>query len=279
MTLPPRPRGPFSSAPGLLVLCVLLVPFTSGIVALHAQEPAMVAVTVRAADTGEPLEGATLNVPALGRGTLTGAAGRAMIGGLPPGALVLEVSRIGYRPARLEVEAAAGRLLEVQVSMEVEPVPLGGVQATAPTERRSRQLELNGFYDRKRSGGGQFRDREHFDRFADRTSQLTHALMDIPGIYLRPNGGMGAGRYIVQSSRGGGRCAAQIFLDGRRLHNFGAGGRPIPPDIDDFLSPHQVEAIEWYQGAAQLPVRFRETSGGPTNASCGVLVIWSRQGR
>ncbi|MBK9977878.1 MAG: hypothetical protein IPP20_08100 [Gemmatimonadetes bacterium] len=37
------------------------------------------------------------------------------------------------------------------------------------------------------------------------------------------------------------------------------------------IPPEQIESIEAYAGASQVPAQFNRTSGG-----CGVLVIWTR---
>jgi hypothetical protein len=40
--------------------------------------------------------------------------------------------------------------------------------------------------------------------------------------------------------------------------------------IDQILSPYEVEAVEVYRGAGEVPAQF-----GPE--SCGAIVIWTRQ--
>ena len=45
--------------------------------------------------------------------------------------------------------------------------------------------------------------------------------------------------------------------------------------IDDFVSLHEVEAIEVYRGASELPGEFHGFRGG---GSCGAVVVWTKRG-
>ena len=45
-----------------------------------------------------------------------------------------------------------------------------------------------------------------------------------------------------------------------------------PPDLSKF-NPLDLEAVEVYRSAAELPIEY-----GGTNAACGVLLLWTRIG-
>ena len=55
-------------------------------------------------------------------------------------------------------------------------------------------------------------------------------------------------------------------------------GMPFPTGIDgvnSYISPEEVEAVEVYTGASELPAQFNATA---YNARCGVILIWTLNG-
>ncbi|RMH14199.1 MAG: hypothetical protein D6701_11515, partial [Gemmatimonadetes bacterium] len=42
----------------------------------------------------------------------------------------------------------------------------------------------------------------------------------------------------------------------------------------DLIRPEDIEAIEVYRGASEVPAEF-----GGSDAGCGAIVIWTRRGR
>jgi vitamin B12 transporter len=75
--------------------------------------------------TGQPVEYATVAVPALKRGAATDERGAFALE-LPPGPTVLEVSQIGYEHARVTITVAEG-MPALRVELHDEPVPLAEV--------------------------------------------------------------------------------------------------------------------------------------------------------
>jgi hypothetical protein len=55
-------------------------------------------------------------------------------------------------------------------------------------------------------------------------------------------------------------------------------GMPFPMTsdgvINSFIGPEEVEAVEVYTGTSQIPPQFNST-----NARCGVVVIWTLNGK
>ena len=49
---------------------------------------------------------------------------------------------------------------------------------------------------------------------------------------------------------------------------------PLIDEIDQFISPMDIEAIEVYRSASEVPARFTTAA-----SNCGVILIWSRRGR
>ncbi|MDP3072801.1 MAG: TonB-dependent receptor [Opitutaceae bacterium] len=76
---------------------------------LRAADNAVIAGTVSNAATGNLLQGARVNVPALGRTVLADETGRYVLSGLPAGTHEIEVSYIGLDTVRIQVVVAPGQ--------------------------------------------------------------------------------------------------------------------------------------------------------------------------
>lgn len=71
-------------------------------------------------------------------------------------------------------------------------------------------------------------------------------------------------------------CPADVFIDGRAVRLYRWKEREgweliVLAGIDEFVVPADVEAVEVYRRASELPARF----GGATEG-CGAVVIWTR---
>jgi hypothetical protein len=86
--------------------------------------------------------------------------------------------------------------------------------------------------------------------------QFTDLLRSVAGVRLVPTSSFG---YEVFFRNG---CVPEIWLDGTKV------GTNV--DIDDFLRPEDLEALEVYRGT-ELPGEFG------TNL-CGAIVAWTRRG-
>jgi hypothetical protein len=59
----------------------------------------------------------------------------------------------------------------------------------------------------------------------------------------------------------GGQCVVDLYIDGQ-----------IVGDNDlEKLRADQFAGVEWYSGAASIPVQYNKTG-----STCGVLLFWSR---
>ncbi|MFL5385346.1 MAG: TonB-dependent receptor domain-containing protein [Longimicrobiaceae bacterium] len=90
----------------------------------QAPETGSVAGTVRGGG-GEAVAGA--RVTTVGRSAVTADDGRFTLGGLAPGRHPLEVRRLGYETARVDVEVAAGAAARLQLTLRPATVPLAAV--------------------------------------------------------------------------------------------------------------------------------------------------------
>ena len=138
------------------------------------------------------------------------------------------------------------------------------------------------FEERRLAGFGHFITRVELERQENR--RISDILARVPGLTVK----RGTGGYAwIASSRGniklqgdprpsaldlqrGARpaCYSNVYVDGAIVYSSGMG------DLFDInqIGPNQIEAIEYYSGAAQIPARFNRT-----NSACGVLVVWTRR--
>lgn len=201
---------------------------------------------------------------------------------VPPGRASVRVTRLGYRPSEFALEVPAAGVLEADVELVPDPVPVQG--ATAVGTRENRALRMEGFYRRKQMGGGTFLTREEVEKTgAHTTSGVFRRVRGVRVTYA------GKGKYKLQSVRysismsqeraarpgamsspsnrkggaGGSVCEMLVFLNGAQVSLEG---------IDD-IPLESIEAIEVYRGPADAPPEYNVT-----NSACGLVVVWTRVG-
>lgn len=251
------------------------------------------------ADTRKPVAGARVTLRSTADSSLaavTDENGAFVARAARPGRYEVGVARLGYR-AQLQgpFELWRGTVVELEVILPVIPFTLDPVTVTA--EVNSQFLHAVGFYDRKRSDFGHFITRDQVE--SRRAGRPTDLLRVIPGVSIIPDP-RSPGRVRVQM-RGshpaqGGACAPRVFVDGLIAirgdsHPLGRAGtasagdiedvfendpRNPEPSLDDIVTPEQIQAIEIYRSASQVPAEF---GGASVFTRCGVVVIWTRRGR
>jgi hypothetical protein len=224
--------------------------------------------------TQQPLQGASVRLPDLDLSASTGPDGGALMTSIPPGDRRVSITMLGYGEAQLTIEFTAGSVARVDVPLAAQPVMLEGIVVTyTPLEGWSLRLEQTGFYQRRTVGIGRFVDRLDIDEA--RPLLVSDLFRRMSGVTLVQ---VEMGRYAVVNRRGfpgfqrgpsglgtsSMACAMQVFVD-HVLSN--TNGR-----IDD-LPPEVIDGIEVYNGVGQIPPQYNR---GP-NASCGVIVIWTRR--
>ena len=95
-----------------------------------AQQTGTITGTVADAETGEPLAGAQINIPALGVGILSRAEGRFVLPGVPVGTHELQVEQIGHAAVTMSVTVTAGETEFVEILLERTVLVLEGVVVT-----------------------------------------------------------------------------------------------------------------------------------------------------
>ncbi len=104
------------------------------LLALQATQvtPATLVGTVRDADTGRPLAGAVVALTDLGRVTTTDDDGRYVLRQVPAGPQHIAFRFIGYARHTLLALVPQDQQLEINVSLQPEPIPLPAIQVRAP---------------------------------------------------------------------------------------------------------------------------------------------------
>jgi hypothetical protein len=224
----------------------------------------------------QPIVGAEVLFPELGRATLTDATGAFRIEGVPAGSQQLTVRRIGYGPVDTRIDFVADQTVDRNVFLR-RTVTLDSVRVVATVADRM----LRDFEDRRRLGLGKFFLPEDMAKLATRS--LASAIETLPGMSILYGSGSNAwaarGRGV---SPGGGsvagddaslgaksfKCYTSVWVDGRQEY----GGREGEPLFNLSRMPtHDISRMEYYTGPATVPLEYSK------NSVCGVLVIWTRR--
>ncbi len=209
--------------------------------------------------SGAPVVGARVGVMGAAAATQTRANGEFVLDSLPSGTQSLVVRQLGHRPTEKTVELSARTPARVTVQLGIFVPELSPVEVVSA---RDEGLQKVGYSERKRSStGGHFIDPETIER---RNAQLfTDLLRTVPGIRVQAAGNNQMQIVSTRSSTGGG-CVT-IYVDGAPWQQLAAG------DLDSFVRPGEVAAIEVYNGTS-TPAQFSGTGGG----NCTSVVVWTK---
>ena len=208
--------------------------------------------TVVGAD-GKPLEGAQVYLVGTAIGARADQRGSFRLTGLPAGTQTVEVRLLSYAPKRFTVDLSPAREVKLAAVLDSRATVLGAVTVEAKASSN-----IPGFEDRAKRGFGTFLDQDEIEK--RQSVLLTDLFRTIPGLTV----GFDGQNYIVMSSRGGG-CPVQWYVDGSPYDNSSN-------DLDQFLRPDDIAAVEVYKSASEVPVQFQGQ-----NASCGTIVVWTKR--
>jgi outer membrane receptor for ferrienterochelin and colicin len=194
------------------------------------------------------------------------------------------VSRTATSTSR-EVEVAVRETVVVALRLSAQATAIEPLTVTARQQPRQQPaLAATGFYEREARGMGKFLRREDIERVPE--SNVIHVLARVPGVTLDVNR---AGTEIVSFSRARMQgtlsrsrqrmdiCYPAIYLDGARVvygdqsHAVARSVDSTIPNLANVIPVAQIEAVEVYRSAAELPPQYSGSEG-----SCGVIVFWSR---
>jgi hypothetical protein len=186
--------------------------------------------------------------------SLTNARGEFVLDSLPSGTQSVEVRKIGYASTDKPVELSSRVPASTEVVLDV--AELAPMRIVAGAEK---VLDDLGFNERKSRGIGHFIEGDQ----ARGGVHFTDALRSIPNLRVAPAGN---GRQVLQDARNPVSGCVNVFVDNVRWREF------TPGDIDDFVNPTEVRAIETYSGS-NVPVQFQ----APGVSSCATVVVWTNR--
>ena len=208
-------------------------------------------------ESEEPVQGAAVSLAAGPSGTrgvgtrVTGDDGRFLFSSVPPGEYRLYVTILGYRRMSDTLQVSPEEDLELILPLSRDPIRLEPIIVTA-----ERRVPPRRDYERRALSRSVFLvTREDIERA--HTNDLSDLLNAVPGGIVVPTPPYG---YTLLLR---GQCLPSVWLDGVKV--------PYVTSIDQFMSAHDVEAIEVYHGF-ELPVEFGVDP-------CGGILIWTRMGR
>lgn len=236
--------------------------------------PARLLGRILDASTGEPIAGAEVRIAPGAPAVLADRSGGFHFADIAPGTLRVLATQIGYREAEGQVEIAAGETVRIEVRMSTTPLQLDPITVTATRQRMGRMAD---FQFRRARGWGTYVMRNEIVRRSP--ARLTQMVEDAGMAVVNTQVGTGDPQDGFQYGLGlfneRQRCAPMVFVDGIRLtymaDRSGAAAAAEAADALNMIHPLEVEGMEIYTGASQIPAEF----GGYT-ARCGVVAVWTR---
>lgn len=252
-----------------VTVCVLLAPLAE----IGAQPTPAGTGTVQGrvveVSSGAPVAGAVASIPEIGRVARTDSAGRFRLTGLPAGVRRLQVSSIGFAPARADLALAAGESVTVDVELR-RMIPMLDSVLTSADAELARNPAMREFDDRRRRGLGRFVTRATLLRNHGRSLEAV-LRSHVPGLRIVDD----QEAKVAASGRTSGRirsarpCYLNVFVDGLLRYQAIPGAKPF--DLRS-LESSMIAGIEVYTPAT-IPAEFNVGSNTP----CGALVIWLQQ--
>ena len=217
---------------------------------------------------GRPLRDAMVVLLGVAGSARTDSAGEFRIASLPAGSHTIEVRRLGFVPSHATVHLRPAQTARVALRLTQPVVLLDSVRVL--TDRVIRVDQTRGFEERRKREHGVFIDRREIERRA--ATETADLLRGIPGVgerFTQTAGTMAVSDRGAKSIYGDkGVCATTVYLDGLLIPETLNGAT----DLDRWIKPREIEAIEVYAGPSQTPPEFNR----PVSA-CGVILIWSRE--
>lgn len=204
---------------------------------------------------GKPLEGANIYLVGTAVGARADARGGFRLTGLPAGTHTVEVRQISFALKRYTVDLSPTRENKLAAVLDTRANVLGAVTVEAKAGS-----SIPGFDERAKRGMGNFMTRDDIEK--RQSILLTDLFRSVPGLNVAFDGS----NYTVQSSRAGNiSCPMQWYLDGAQFDNS-------DNSIDQFLRPDDIEGIEIYKSASEVPVQYQGR-----NAACGTILVWTKR--
>ncbi|HWH53640.1 MAG TPA: carboxypeptidase-like regulatory domain-containing protein [Gemmatimonadaceae bacterium] len=244
-------------------------------------------VVVRTGD-GAPVAGADVWLASLDRHATTDSAGAFVFTGLPEGAQLLQIRRVGFDALRDVVRLSPAQKEPQRFALATSVNQLDTVHTTS-RQRKYISPGLQGFEERRLSGQGGYFISDSVLRANDYKTLASVIESRVPGTQLTASPlGYGALASTRKSCRGLAmnacttpNCFSSVYLDGALVFYPGqmdvkdpVTKRPIvsPPDMYK-INVSDLGGVEFYSGGASAPVGMHSS----TDEGCGTLWLWTRE--
>lgn len=206
---------------------------------------------------GRPLEGARVMLQGSGGNTaITRPNGEFTLDSLPSGTQALVVRKLGYAVTEAAVELAANAPAHTEVKMGDFVPTLETVRVEAAKDKALADI---GYLSRKHGANGYFMDG---NMISHESVSFTDVMRIAPGLRITPTGD---GRtYVISDGRNVAGGCVNYWVDGTPWQTM------TPGDIDGFIRPNEIVAIEVYHGS-QAPPQFTN----PGQGGCASIVVWT----
>jgi len=205
---------------------------------------------------GQPLRDARVMLQGGGAVALTKANGEFVLDSLPSGTQALDIRKLGYSATEVPVELSASTPFTTTVTMS-DAVPLLATMRVEAAQDKA--LSDIGYMQRKQTGMGFFMDGKEINH---ESLAFSDVMRTAPGLRIMPTGD---GRtYVIRDSRSASNGCVNFYVDGTLWQSM------TPGDIDQYVRPYELVAVEVYHGS-QTPPQFTPAGQG----GCATIVAWT----
>lgn len=205
---------------------------------------------------GKPLAGARVALQGGGTPAISRANGDFTLDSLPSGTQAIEVRKLGYAATEKAVELSSTEPTRANITMDDFVPVLAKMVVEAAQDKALSDL---GYTQRKQMGMGYYMDGNQINH---ETMNFSDVMRTAPGLKVSPTGD---GRtYVITDSRNAQGGCVNYVVDGAPWQTMSAG------DIDQFVRPNEVVAVEVYHGS-NTPPQF----SAPGQSSCATIVVWT----
>lgn len=206
---------------------------------------------------GKPLEGARVMLQDGAGVAITKANGEFSLDSLPSGTQALVVRKLGYGPTESAVELSSATPARTTVTMNDFVPTLATVRVEAQVDKG---LQSVGYLERKQTGMGQYFDGKQINH---ESMMFSDVMRIATGLRVQPSGD---GRTnVITDSRSASNGCVNYVIDNQKWTTM------TPGDIDDFVKPNEIVAVEVYHGAG-TPPEFQQSG----QSSCATIVVWTQ---
>jgi hypothetical protein len=206
--------------------------------------------------TGKRLSGARVMLQGGGATAISNANGEFVLDSLPSGTQAIEVRKLGYAAQDVPVELSANEPAKTTVTLG-DFVPV--LQTMVVEAQRDKALSNVGYLERKQMGNGYFFDGNQINH---ESMTFSDVMRIAPGLRISPTGD---GRtYVIQDARSASNGCVNYYVDGTPWQTL------QPGDIDSYVRPAEIVAVEVYHGS-QTPPQYTP----PGQGGCATIVVWT----